>query len=337
MASLQAKCYDYHRQGWTFTQIAAELQLDSRDVVAGHVYRAKQKRLETIDQTKLRIPQAKRVDRPENNDTDIARWEIMRDKLLDNNDYVRVMHMNDLHLPYHDERAVQLFFDLAQRFQPDIVVVGSDAFDLPSISRFDVDPDLGVDDWLQTIHEYWTPMISQLRKILPFALLPFIFGNHCRRGLQSVKSSDTPITGMRVFLDTIKAGGAVLYLGKTEVVEIGGLVVAHGNKASKYAAFHVGAQWSHKQVNAGHTHRPQMMQNAVINGMLCQKIPHYADNGYPNEWAHGTTLMTVDTHHGTVAQVPHVFHEKAGALWCAYGDEILVREDAIAAQEGIAA
>ena len=270
----------------------------------------------------IHIPRSEFVKRPENQDTDSTAWDNALSTLLADNQHVRVMHMNDLHLPYHDERALELFFEIARRFQPDVVVVGSDAFDYPTISRYESDKDISVDDWLYRTEQYWIPVINTLKNIVPNALLPFIFGNHDRRALVAIGNSDTPKTVMREYRRIINHGG-VYWLGKTEVVEIGALTVAHGTRFNKYASAYTSADFNNKPVNVGHTHRPQQMLSCVVNGMLCQAVPAYNDNGYPSDWRHGTSTITIDTLHNTVVQSPHVFATSGNSLWCAYGDEII--------------
>lgn len=280
----------------------------------------------------IHIPRSEFVKREENQDTDAQSWQRQLKRLLSDNRHVRVMHMNDLHLPYHDERALDLFFELAIRFQPDIVVVGSDAFDYPTISRYEKDKDINIDDWLMQTERYWIPVINSLRDIVPDALLPFIFGNHDRRALEAIGKSDTPKTVMREYRRIITHGG-VQWLGKTEVVEIGALVVAHGKRFNMYASAYTSKDFNFRPVNVGHTHRPQQMLSCVVNGMLCQAIPAYNDNGYPSDWQHGTTLITLDTLHNTVVQVPYLFEASGNSLWCAYGDEIITSKRQYAVSE----
>lgn len=276
----------------------------------------------------IHIPRSEFVKRPENQDTDKQAFQHKLDGVLRDNRYVRVMHMNDLHLPYHDERALELFFELATRFQPDIVVVGSDAFDYPTISRYDKDKDINIDDWLLQTERYWIPVINSLRSIVPNALLPFIFGNHDRRALEAIGKSDTPKTIMREFRRIITHNG-VFWLGKTEVVKLGALTVAHGTRFNMYASAYTSKDFNFQPVNVGHTHRPQQMLSCVVNGMLCQAVPAYNDNGYPSDWQHGTTLITMDTETNSVVQVPHLFQATGKQLWTSYADEIITSNSGI--------
>lgn len=280
----------------------------------------------------IHVPRSEFVKRPENMDTDSGAWQKSVKRLLSDNRFVRIMHMNDLHLPYHDENAVSLFFQLAERFQPDVVVVGSDAFDYPTISRYESDKDISVDDWLERTERYWIPIINTLRDVVPGALLPFIFGNHDRRALVEIGKLSIPRVALREYKRIIQHGG-VMWLGKTEVVEIGNQVVAHGKRFNMYASAYTSKDFNFRPVNAGHTHRPQQMLSCTINGMLCQKIPAYDDNGYPSDWKHGTSLITLDTHTGKSVQVPYAFEVYRNTLWTAYAGDILTGKQSYAGSE----
>lgn len=300
---------------------------------AGFIYGLMRTARKELAKSKIiHMPRAEFIKRPENQLTDTPAWDKALGKLLSDNHHVRVMHMNDLHLPYHDERALELFFEIARRFQPDIVVVGSDAFDYPTISRYEADRDISVDDWLERTEKYWIPVINTLKNIIPNVLLPFIFGNHDRRALVEIKKQSAPKTLMREYRRIIGHGG-VFWLGKTEVVKIGALTVAHGTRFNQYASAYTSKDFNFNPVNVGHTHRPQQMLSCVVNGMLCQAVPAYNDNGYPSDWQHGTSTITIDTAHNTVVQSPHLFMASGRSLWSVYGDEVITSKQAYSASE----
>lgn len=239
--------------------------------------------------------------------------------------------MNDLHLPYYDANALDLWFEIASRFRPQIVVVGSDMLDLPTISRFKPDPDIHVDDWHKSARKFYWPLMARLKRLLPEAVLVWIYGNHEHRALEAVKSDSSPAFGVENWIKTVRAKGRVLHVGRTENVKIGKLVVAHGDKANKYAAASMGIQWPDKMVNFGHIHKHQVIGNGFSNGMLCQEIPHYNDWGQPvtQEW--GTSTMRVSQ--DTVLWTHHKFEKQGSGLVTQYGNEVIVAGQAMAESE----
>jgi predicted phosphodiesterase len=313
------------------TDAVATLLGMSRNIVAKTWWNFNKQTQETVTEAykpvttpkpMLHFPAPQVVRRPENENSDMGEWVRRRDTLLKQNDFVRVMHMNDVHYPYHDSAALELWHEIASRFQPQIVAVGSDMHDYPLLSNFEPDADISVDDWQEQTREYYWPEINYLNQLLPNAIIVYFYGNHERRALKAIKASDSPKVNMAYFLETIRCNGRVLHIGRTEHIEIGSLIVAHGNKAGKYAADKIGLLWPGKIVNFGHIHKHQAFGNAFSNGMLCQQIPHYDAWGYPNTQEQGTSTMTVDTH-GGVAWSHHNFVPGASGLWTQYGNEML--------------
>lgn len=299
----------------------------TKGTVAGVLFRHKvTQSYETVTsapKTIAILPKPVFVKRAENDENDSEVWNQRLAKLLKTQEFIRVMHMNDLHLPFHDLQTLELWLELAKRFQPHVVVVGSDMLDLPTISRFAPDPDISIDDWQEQSREYFWTVVNQLNRLLPNTVFVWIYGNHERRALEAIKRSDSPKVGMRHFIETVRCGGRVLHLGRTEHVEIGGLIVAHGNKANKYAATNIGLMWPDKTVNFGHIHKHLAIGNAFSNGMLCQREPHYDQWSYPNTQEQGTATMIVHSETGAVNWNYHPFVQSAKGTWAIYGGEII--------------
>jgi hypothetical protein len=326
-------------QGFKPKEIAEKMGV-SKNAVIGELWRYRQGQvpepMAVTPKPVLKFPVPQVVIRPENNNTDRLEWERRRDALLKAHDEVGIMHMNDFHDPFHDPDKRDLFFGIAGSFQPQIVVVGSDMFDLPSISRFEQDKDISVDDWQERSREYYWPLIHQLDNLLPNAIFVWIYGNHERRALLDIKASNMPKIGMAYFLETIRCGGRVLYVGRTEHVEIGGLIVAHGDKTGKHAHVPMGMLWPSKTVNFGHIHRHVAGGNAFSNGMLCQDKPFYDDWEYPNAHHGGTSTMTVESRGGGVAWSHHNFVRSASGLWTKYDGAILKANSGLQGLQGVA-
>jgi hypothetical protein len=298
--------------------------------VAGVIYRHENPAVPSkVDIPRKKSPKAsvfpppQVVKRPENKKIDTAQWISERDKLLSAYEFVRVMHLNDLHLPYYDPLALNTWFAIAEKFKPQIVVLGSDMFDLPHISKFEIDRDIPLDDWQDRSRACYWPLVNNLDNLLPDALFVWIYGNHDRRGLLDIKASKTQKIGMKYFLKTIRAKGRVFHLGRTESLDIGRLIVAHGNKANKYAAASIGAypDWRDKKVNFGHIHRHQVIDNAWSNGCLCQLIPFYNDWQYPITQTQGTS--TILANQNNVLWEYHHFERDTQGIVTSYNGEVL--------------
>ena len=66
----------------------------------------------------------------------------------------KIIIASDLHVPYHDVRAVQLWLQVCNAIGPDIVVINGDLYDFHGISQYDRDPDrrTKLKDEIQTGH-----------------------------------------------------------------------------------------------------------------------------------------------------------------------------------------
>lgn len=193
--------------------------------------------------------------------TDQKLWlEWLHDRAI-TNPYVVVKHPCDKHMPFHDPRAEQLDLELTRITQPDIMVVGSDAFDFPTLSKFDHDPDVqeGFEDVLELVEFHWKRHINWLRAASPNSIYLWIFGNHDRRLIHWLgqKAPQVRKTVLRMFREIITAQ-SVWWLGEVDSVRIGPVKVEHGvnhgDNAAKTNLVKSGAQvckWM------GHGHRRQ--------------------------------------------------------------------------------
>lgn len=271
------------------------------------------KRAAQVNET--RIPTHKKTD-----DTDTARWsDFLQSKARD---VVKVMHLCDIHVPFQDVQAVALAVEMVRRFQPHVVVVGSDFADFYGISRFDSDPDVeGPDDEMSSFEEHWNPHIHDLKRAAPGAHLVYITGNHDRRALETMKKN-APKMRKRIerdFVDIVKCGGSVYWLGWRDEVLIGHstsirpLQVQHGIRHNEHvakSALQDAALQMH--VWQGHVHKrnyysqtgPFYTVQAISSGCLCQIPAHYKRQGQTAQLGrgqeHGTALATYDMASGEV-------------------------------------
>ena len=322
-ADRDAAIYKLRQQGQSYSALA-----DKFDLPLGTIYRIMHY------QRKHRQPQiqpSQPISRPENEDTDASTWRRRFESLSSRKRFVTVMHLSDVHFPFHDEAALALTYKLVERVQPDVIVVGSDAFDLPTISRFEPDRDLNVDDWLDQIQPYWAAFVAALRNSAPDALMPFIVGNHDARALAEIKKLSVPRVAMRHFVETVRAGGDVLWMGDTSEIDIGNLTVAHGWKTTRYTAAATLQAYQHQRnLAVGHTHRPDYYTvrgasysvSCVVGGCLCQLTPHYQQGRKHTDWQHGTMLGIVDTAGSSTALQSIVYHGDDDK-WCAIGTDVI--------------
>jgi hypothetical protein len=212
------------------------------------------------------------------------------------------MHLSDIHAPYHNVPALLVAYDLVEYTQPDIIVVGSDTADFKLLSTFQHSG--GEDDEIDAFEDFWNQHIQELKKRAPNALLVFIYGNHEYRILRYLEENASAIrkSVLRAFVNVVRCGGSVLYLGEVDFVRIGPLMVLHGKRTNMHPAKStfddVGG---HFWTQFGHVHRldeyvkvdGDYPTGSVASGCLCNP-PHYIRGWQNKKWQLGTAVMEVD-------------------------------------------
>lgn len=87
-----------------------------------------------------------------------------------------VLFVTDIHFPFQDDNAVERFLDHAESEQVDTVIVGGDAIDAYSVSKYDPDPKRI--DSLQDELDQLGGFLAAINKRQPSARKVFIMGNH---------------------------------------------------------------------------------------------------------------------------------------------------------------
>jgi hypothetical protein len=260
-----------------------------------------EKKTETVIPLFVVLPKQQR------NSTDLERWQDTLSTLRQREQYVRVAHLSDVHFPDHDEAALNLAYRVIARRQPHIIVVGSDTADFSLISSFspNADYDEAVTDELDELRRYWIPHIDTLKAAAPNAALVYILGNHEQRIYDFVEGNAPKLrrTVERAWIDMVSYQGRVMWLGRTEEVEIGHLLVKHGDATNEHAAKSLLEAESYQvSVMSGHIHRlttyhrmgRKYAVNAITGGCLCQLSAHYLKRRPKRIWQHGTALGMVD-------------------------------------------
>lgn len=246
--------------------------------------------------------------------------------------YMTIMHLCDIHFPYHHQKALNLAIQLVKLAQPDLCVVGSDEFDFMRLGKFDVDPrtepsELDDIDLIRIDHQ---KLIDQILIASPTTKLVWVFGNHDYRLYRHIlmNSPNTAKTVMREFEDVVRYQGRVWYLGEIDRVIIKNLIVGHGTKAginpAKGNLEAVGWQMNYM---AGHVHKLTYWNNvgygrttqSVTSGCLCQLEPVY--QGYRKDlpkWELGTCVGLVGMKHDFVGFENIRFVEGTEKIFCVW-------------------
>lgn len=214
----------------------------------------------------------------------------------------KVMVLSDFHIPYQNNKAVQIAMDFAKDYKPDKIVLNGDMIDFYGISDFDKCPDRrkNIAEEVEMTKEF----LTNLRSINKKSQIYFLEGNHENR-LQKYVWRHPELHGLGALdinnmlqldknhIQIVRASND--YWGKEAGhLEVGDTVIMHGDsringcKGGAYAAKNTAINIA-KPVIMGHTHR--LSEYNVTNryndlkgvecGCLCQ-IPKLANwqNGF---------------------------------------------------------
>lgn len=306
----------------------------------GLVYRARMSQLEAENSELKRKILTLNIIEPVVTTYDLEQWNDTRADFR-RKGYVTVSHLSDLHKGDHDEDADEMNYTMVDIKQPDVVVVGSDTADFGVISHFTPDPDdyETIQDVIDDFSKWWQPHIDRLNAIVPNAKLVFIYGNHEIRIHDWVAENAPKFrnTINRAWVEAVRYGGRVMYIGRTQETEIGNLLVKHGDvttqNTSKALLDRVSYQMS---VMAGHIHRKtdftqqgrRYLVSAITAGCAQNLNPKYTKKKGlvpPRPWVHGTAFALVDMNSEYVLFDNILYQRAAGKLIAVTNGQIVER------------
>lgn len=90
----------------------------------------------------------------------------------------KILVMSDVHIPYHDEKALEACLNFADTYRPDTIFLNGDTVDFYAISRWDKDPQSRN---LSAELEKARAFLMHLRERFPKSVIVFKLGNHEER------------------------------------------------------------------------------------------------------------------------------------------------------------
>lgn len=208
----------------------------------------------------------------------------------------KIVQINDLHIPFHDKKSLELFYRFLDDFKPDQIVIAGDMVDFYLLSKFDKDP-LRQHTIQSEIDESYE-VLKELTKRC--SNIHFIAGNHENRlrkflwqnpSLASIKVLELPSL---LSLDTLGIKyHDYQYIFNGFRFTHGELVRAESGTTAKAELMKYG-----NSMASGHTHRLGMFLRtdargtvgAYEGGCMCNLNPEYV-KGVPN-WQQGFLVYT---------------------------------------------
>ncbi len=191
--------------------------------------------------------------------------------------------LNDIHVPYQDERAIQIVCDVASDLRPHGIVLNGDILDLPEVSRHNAGSVALLEG--KRIAKTFTAgnkLLDQLDRAVGSRCTDrhWINGNHENRWYRWLQSGDNVVfaddetTDLPARLGLARRGYVYHRDYPTAHVKLGKLVITHGQWSGKYpAARHM--ERYQTSVLVGHTHTVQTYHASTWDG---QRVAYC--NGY---------------------------------------------------------
>lgn len=227
-------------------------------------------------------------------------------------DAERVVFIGDVHVPYHDTKAVAAALAFVRWFKPHHCYLIGDILDCYQLSRFDKNPDeLRLSDELEAGRKLLAEVGKALTKD---CVRHYLEGNHEHRLTRWLWSTEGRKWFGELSLPRLLNLDELGYKHYPYAGPIShrGFLVEHGDKSSRWSAYTAKAMLDSRGKSgiSGHTHRMGAYYRRDTggimawfeNGCLCRLNPDYI-HGSPN-WQHGFSVGYYVGKRFHVEQVP---------------------------------
>lgn len=217
----------------------------------------------------------------------------------------RALVLSDIHVPYHDPKALELALEYGDKIQPDTIYLNGDAADFFSISRWEKNPsERNLHRELVMVREF----LCHLRERFPHAEMVYKIGNHEERWEKYMWLKAPEISGLTDFqihkiLDFDRYGIKEV-VGKQKTKAGKNLTIIHGHEIFGATAPVNFARTLQTTLGvctiAGHRHQTSEHSYKTADdkfihcwsqGCLCDMSPEYA---VFNRWNHGFCVVELE-------------------------------------------
>lgn len=222
----------------------------------------------------------------------------------------KVACINDLHIPYHDDRVIKLVFDCIVDNQPNQLVLNGDVLDCYHMSDFIKDP--SNNKYMQHECDTFYSLFSYLRKYIPNTKIIYVLGNHEDRVERQINKNPQFFGIQNISIpELLRCKDLDIQVYKKKYV-LKDFLFIHGNKSSSRSSYTAKAEFEdHKCRNgiSAHTHRlgsyhqtyDQEVTSWYENGCLCTLNPDYIKDVV--NWQHGFSFIDFYKNTNQVTQI----------------------------------
>lgn len=216
----------------------------------------------------------------------------------------RVLILSDIHIPYHDAKALKTAIEHGKKFNPTIVLLNGDVGDFYAVSDHSKDPRRLMAEELDALRQF----LFYIRAQFPKARILYKIGNHETRVERYLTKNAPVILGVAEFKieSFLKFEDMGIELVESlQITRLGKLPVIHGHELPKGGGVNP-ARWLWLKLDetamCGHFHKTSEniestgLQKKLTNnwslGCLCDLAPDYA---ITNRWNHGFATVEISS------------------------------------------
>jgi len=223
---------------------------------------------------------------------------------------IKVVSLNDLHVPYHNKVMVNKLIDFLKQEQPDQIILKGDMVDFYDLSSFDKNPLR--EGRLQEELDILQGILRKMRKACPDAKMIYIMGNHEDRLRRYLWKNAKALHSLRAlsFEELLQLKKLRIELVETSYM-LNGFEFSHGEVVRAYGSYSAKAEYDRRNASgcSGHTHRMGSYCKTTKNGTFgwwedgcaCDLNPEYI-KGTP-DWQNGFNVIYFDDNAFDVHQV----------------------------------
>jgi len=165
-----------------------------------------------------------------------------------------IVSLNDFHIPYHDEKAINIALQFVKYLHPHKIVL-HELMDWYSLSRFDKDPNRKLD--IKKNKDMAVGYLQKIRGMFPDIEIIMLQGNHDKRLVKYLRTKAEELNN----LDELKIQ-SLLKLNELNIdyridYSFRNVLFKHGEVVRKYSGYTARAELDKEGVSgcSGHTHR----------------------------------------------------------------------------------
>lgn len=145
----------------------------------------------------------------------------------------KILVLGDVHVPYHDQSALEAALEHGDQFQPDVVLLNGDISDFYTISRYERNPESRpFRDEIIAVRRF----LEHLRVRYPEARIVYKMGNHEERWWSYIWRKAPELLGVDLadFDSLVQAKqNGVEIIGEQRIIQVGLLSILHGHELPK--------------------------------------------------------------------------------------------------------